>query len=276
MEVRSIGKNKNISVFSLVLFVNLLLFAVKLYIGLSSNSISIYSDGINNLCDGLSCLAGIICVCFVNRADRLFSKSLSHKSEQLLTLAISIMIFAVGIVFLFNSAERLMYPAPVWFSVNYFRMLFATATVKLLMFFVLKKQSDKNSSSVIRIMSFDSLTDFFVTSVTVLTLLLSQKGGYSVDAFGGIVISIVIVVSSVRSIKQSGAKLLNLPEKEQRLELKELINESGIGENCELDFSFAAQNRVYIKTECEFSEEAVEALKEKVYNETGIRLYLIK
>lgn len=96
------------------------------------------------------------------------------------------------------------------------------------------------------------------------------------DAFGGIVISIVIVVSSVRSIKQSGTKLLNLPEKEQRLELKELINESGIDENCELDFSFAAQNRVYIKTECEFSEEAVEALKEKVYNETGIRLYLIK
>lgn len=262
--------------FSLVLFVNLLLFGVKLYIGLSSNSISIYSDGINNLFDGFSCLAAIICIYLVSRADRLFLKSLSYKSEQLLTLAISIMIFAVGLVFLYNSAERLMYPAPVWFSVYYFRMLFATAAVKLLMFFVLKKQADKHSSSVIRVMSFDSLTDFFITSVTVLTLLFSQKGGYSVDAFGGIAISIFIVASSVNSIKHSGAKLLNLPEKGQRMKLERLINESDIGEGCELDFSFAAQSRAYIKTECELSSEAIEALKEKVYNETGIKLYIIK
>lgn len=274
--MRSIKRNKTVPVFSLVLFVNLLLFAVKLYIGLSSNSISIYSDGINNLFDGFSCLVAIICVYFINKADRLFSKSLSRKAEQLLTLAISIMVFAVGILFLYNSAERLMYPAPVWFSVNYFWMLFATAAVKLVMFFVLKKQSDKHSSSVIRVMSFDSLTDFFITSVTVLTLFISQKGGFSVDAFGGIAISIFVVVSSLKNIKHSGAQLLNLPDRGQRLKIERLINEGGSGESCELDFSFAVQNRVYLKTDCEFSKEAIEALKEKVYNETGMKLYIIK
>ncbi len=85
-----------------------------------------------------------------------------------------------------------------------------------------------------------------------------------------------IVMSSVKSIKHSGAKLLNMPEKQQRLELERLINESGIGESCELDFSFASQNRAYLETDREFSKEAIEALKEKVYNETGIKLYIIK
>ena len=34
--------------------VNFLLFGVKLYIGLASNSVAIYSDGVNNLLDALS------------------------------------------------------------------------------------------------------------------------------------------------------------------------------------------------------------------------------
>ncbi len=275
-EVRSIKRNKPISVFSFVFFINLLLFAVKLYIGLSSNSISIYSDGINNLFDGLSCLAAIVCVCFVNKTERLFSESLSKKAEQLLTLAISVMILGVGMVFLYNSTERLMYPAPVWFSVNYFWMLLATAAVKLLMFLVLKKQLCKLSSSVIKVMSFDSLADFFITSVTVLTLFISQKGGYSVDAFGGIGISIFIVISAVKSILHSAAQLLNLPKKELRLRIDSMINEAGIGEGCELDFLFTSEKKAYLKTDREFSREALEALKEKVYNETGIKLYIIK
>ena len=42
-----------------VFTVNFLLFGVKLYIGLASNAISIFSDAINNLFDALSCLLAV-------------------------------------------------------------------------------------------------------------------------------------------------------------------------------------------------------------------------
>ena len=60
-------------------FLNFILFAVKLYVGLSSNIISIYSDGINNLFDSLSVMVTVICfavtvfqiICLVRRGKLL-------------------------------------------------------------------------------------------------------------------------------------------------------------------------------------------------------------
>ncbi len=275
-EVRAIDRKTVIPTFSAVFSVNILLFAVKLYIGLSSNSISIYSDGINNLFDGLSCVAAAVCFYFVSKSKGSFAKFLSYRMEQLLSAALSFMIFAVGLIFLYNSAERLMYPTPVWFTVNYFWMLSATTAVKLLMFVALKKKASELGSEVIKVMSFDSLTDFFITAVTVLTLFISQKGGYSFDACGGIGISLLVIISAVKSIKKSILSLLNLPEKEKRIKIEQLISQSITNGAFETDFAFAGEERIYLKTNYELDEEGLEALKEKVYNETGINLYVIK
>lgn len=271
-----IKKKNSVAVFGLVLAVNIMLFAVKLYIGLSSNSISIYSDGINNLFDGFSSLAAIICVYIAGRADKLFSTALADKTEQLITFAISCSVFGVGLIFLYNSAERLMYPAPVWFSVKYFVLLFSTAAVKLLMYFILKRQASKHSSSIIKIMSTDSLADFFVTSVTVLTLLLSHKGGISIDAFGGIAISIMIIASSLKSLREGLLRLVCLPEKQTREQIRRLVESLPGTEKAELEFSLSGEKRAYLKIDGILSAEGLEAFKEKVYNETGIRLYIIE
>lgn len=275
-EVRIIDRKKFMPTFTAVFSVNILLFAVKLYIGLSSNSISIYSDGINNLFDGLSCVAAVVCFYFADKIKGSFAKFLSCRTQQLLSAVLSFMIFAVGLVFLYNSAERLMYPTPVWFTVNYFRILAATAAVKLMMFIALKKKASALGSEVIKLMSFDSLTDFFITSVTVLTLFISQKGGYSFDAIGGIGISLFVISVAVKGVKKSILTLLNLPEKEKRSKVEKLISQSITNGDFETDFSSADEERIYLKTNYELDEESLEELKKKVYNETGINLYIVK
>lgn len=274
--VVNIKRKNSLGVFYFVMTVNALLFAVKLYIGLSSNSISIYSDGINNLFDSLSCIGAIMCVYFAKNTNKLFSKALTVKAEQLITFAISCSVFGVGLIFLYNSAERLMYPAPVWFSIKYFVMLFLTAAVKLLLYFVLKRRSVSTSSPILKIMSTDSLADFFVTAVTVLTLLLSQRGGVSIDAFGGIAISIMIIVSSLKSLRDGLLRLVSLPEKKTREQIRQLVESLPVSENTELEFSISGENRVYLKTDSKLSAQSLEAFKEKVYNETGLRLYIIE
>jgi len=239
--VSSIVKKSLIPIFSLTFVLNLILFFIKLYIGLSSNSISIYSDGINNLFDAFSCMAVIVCFYFLNKSREHFSRTLSAKTEHLVSLALSCMLFGVGFVFLYNSAERLMYPTPVWFTMTYFFMLLFSAAVKLGMFFLLKHKASRLDSKVIRLMSVDSLTDFFITAVTVLTLLISQMGSYSFDALGGIAISILVIVTAIKNLKQSTALLLGVPEKEKRKKIERLIDEALQGESYETEFSFARE-----------------------------------
>lgn len=272
-------KNKAVvPIFVSAFFINFLLFAVKLYVGLSANSISIYSDGINNLFDGLSSVAALVCFYIIAKGADRSALSRGEKTEQLLSFGLSVVIFAVGFVFLYNSAERLMYPTPVWFTPAYFYALSFTAAVKLFLFFFLKKKGKSLGSEVVRIMSLDSLIDFFVTAVTVVTLIASQKGSYSFDAFGGIGISVVILVSGVKSLKESTASLLNFPKKEKRSAVEHILEESGICKNAnyELEFSFGQEERVYLKPEGEIQKEKLEDTRQRVYNETGINLYIIK
>ena len=68
---------------------NLTLFLIKLYVGLSCNSISIYSDGINNMFDGLSVLLTALCLGFFGKNLLLGTKSTFRKTEELLSLVLN-------------------------------------------------------------------------------------------------------------------------------------------------------------------------------------------
>ncbi|MBO5433575.1 MAG: cation transporter [Clostridia bacterium] len=84
-----------------VLLINLILFLVKLSVGLSANSISIYSDAINNLFD---CISAVLTLCSFSV---LSVGAYAEKTEQLLSFLISCFIGFSGAYFLYSSAERL-------------------------------------------------------------------------------------------------------------------------------------------------------------------------
>lgn len=262
-------------VFSVVLLLNFLLFTVKLYIGLSSNSISIYSDGINNLFDGLSAAAGIISVLILSKSRDLSFVSRSEKTEQLLSFLLSAVIIVTGFIFLFNSIERLMYPAPVWFTVSYFYIIALTAAVKLAMFFFLKAQSRKTDSAVIRVMSLDSLMDFFITLVTLVTLYASQKGGFSLDACAGIVVSILILIPGVKSFAQSLRRLIGFPDKKSRQRAEEILMKYTTDTSL-IEFALSDERKLILKTDVPISLQEAETLKKKLKEEADFELYLLK
>lgn len=275
-EVTAIKNKSEKNVFIVVLAVNLLLFAVKLYVGLSSNSISIYSDGINNFFDGFSSAASLVFFSFVMKNGGAIFKSAREKGEQLITFILSVIIVATGLVFLYNSAERLMYPTPVWFSMRYFYLLSATAVTKLLLFFFLKRKAPETGSEIIKVMSVDSLMDFFITAVTVITLYASHKGSFSFDACTGILISVIILVSGIKNLRQNTALLLNHPEKRDREKIEEIIQEYLLAENAQVDFSLGKEKKIYLEVSGDIADERLENLKERIFKETEYSLYLLK
>lgn len=64
---------------------NFALFLVKLYIGISSNSLTVYCDAINNLGDAFACLVALIGFIIASKLD----ERRSSRAQSLCTFVIS-------------------------------------------------------------------------------------------------------------------------------------------------------------------------------------------
>lgn len=188
--------------------VNLLLFFVKLYIGLSSNSIAIYADSLNSLTDFAVCIAaaiGFYLASSVSDEKYPFGKG---RAEDLTELLISAVILASGGAFAYMSFERVLYPVPVWYSSVYAVIIAATAAVKLAMALFFSKASVKLGSDAVKGIATDSGIDFFVTICTLVSFALGSKTELSLDGIAGLLISLVLIAEGIKSVRAALGKIL--------------------------------------------------------------------
>ncbi|MGN1118336.1 MAG: cation transporter, partial [Acutalibacteraceae bacterium] len=120
---------------SVAFSVNIILFFIKLYIGLRTNSISIYSDAVNNLFDSLSGLLTLVTLSLIIKNADLSTEGTVRKSEQLFSFLMALAVAFTGFYFAYSSVERLMYPTPVWYTGLFLAVLILTALIKAGMFF---------------------------------------------------------------------------------------------------------------------------------------------
>lgn len=182
---------------------NAVLFILKLYVGLSSNSISIYSDGINNLLDSLSGFLATACFLWAIRRTEENKERIIGRTEALVSFIMSLAVVFSALCFGYNSLERFMYPTPVWYTDKYFIIILFTLWVKLCMLFVLRLLKKKASSPITRVFAFDGILDVFISAVTLLTLILAKNGTYSADAVIGVLISIFLITGSIKLLAAS-------------------------------------------------------------------------
>lgn len=266
-------KNRNslLTVCAIAFSVNLLLFLVKLYIGLRSNSISIYSDAVNNLFDSLS---GLVTLIFMAAIIRKSSGSMNlavDKCEQLFSLAIAMCVTGAGLYFGYTAFERLMYPTPVWFTAYYAITISAAALVKVVLFLIYGRFEKKSKSPVIRIMKFDCILDFFITVMTLITLIISKNGSYAVDAVFGIVISIIITVSAVRLVISSAKTLVNYVPSAVLEKVEEIIPQAK-----DKIIYITSSEGITAYADAEIREEDLSAIKEKCQSEAGVKIHTFK
>lgn len=178
--------------------INLLLFLVKLYIGISVGSVAIYTDAVNSLADCAVCIAATIGFCLILSKPGKKYPFGTGRAEDLLNLLISSVIAITGFAFAYTSLERLMYPVPVWYSSLYAVIIAATAAVKLMLVFFFKAVSKKHGSQTLKGIEADSLLDFFITLCTLVSFTLSDKVSFSLDGAAGAVISIILIVQGIK------------------------------------------------------------------------------
>ena len=234
-------KNKTYVLIAVIgTLVNFALFAVKLYVGVSTNSLSIYCDAINNLGDTVS---GIIASVGFATAIKLQTVA-ARRAQSLATFVIGIILALTGAYFAYNGLERLMYPTPVSYLKKYALLIGVTALVKVAMavfyFFIYRR----GKNVVIKTLLTDSILDTGITCATLMSLYLVQKINYAVDGYFAIALGLVIAISAIKTVVGETRFLINgdSAEGENTASLENSENTATLGENANAEPAHIGKN----------------------------------
>ncbi len=184
---------------------NFALFLVKLYIGISSNSLTVYCDAINNLGDAFACLVALIGFIIASKLD----ERRSSRAQSLCTFVISTVIAVTGCYFVYNGLERIMYPLPVSYSAQYALVIGITVGAKVLMGLVYIIMNKKQPSPVLKALILDSFLDCAITVCSLMSLFLITKINFAADGVFAVITGLAVTVSAVKNIVRESKYLIN-------------------------------------------------------------------
>ncbi|MDY3938035.1 MAG: cation diffusion facilitator family transporter [Oscillospiraceae bacterium] len=208
------------------IFINFVLFLVKLYVGLTSSSICIYSDAINNMTDTLACALALAGSIIMKKGATDEYPNGYKKAEHLVGFVMAALIAVTGGYFSYSALERLLYPRPVNFLVKHAFLLSVTIAVKLATGVVFKKAADKSGSVMLKTVYIDSFADSGVTAMTLMSFIMSNFSFVRIDAVFGLIISVIIIVNAVKLLKSSAQTLMGRTDPEIKRRVEKLLNEN--------------------------------------------------
>ena len=175
--------------------VNFALFLTKLYIGIASNSLSIYCDAINNLGDTFACVIAILGFFLSFK----LGENEGERAQSLANFVISLFIAGCGIYFIYNGIDRVFYPLPISYSVRYAMVIVATIGVKFLLAVMFFFANKKAPSPILKSMLIDSILDCFITLFAIMGLFLVNKINITVDGFFAIICGTAITAWAIKN-----------------------------------------------------------------------------
>ncbi|MBQ3047910.1 MAG: cation transporter [Clostridia bacterium] len=212
---------------------NLLLFASKLIVGLIGASITIVADAVNNLADmGSNCVVIFGFKLSSKPADS--EHPFGHaRYEQIMALIVAVLVVSIGLLLGKSSIEKIISNDKTSVSIATYIVLGSAILIKIFQAVLYNNFSKSINSQVLKASSIDSRNDVIsTTAVLVATILIHIFGdvGISIDGLFGILVSIFIIISSLKLVKETIGPLLGeMPEKDFIDELKKkLLSYKGI------------------------------------------------
>lgn len=190
---------------------NLILFIIKLSVGLFSNSVSILADAFNNLSDAASSIITIIGFKMANKpadAEHPFGHG---RIEYITAMIVSFMVMLVGLQFVKTSFQKIINPTLVTFELLPFILLLISIGFKFWLSKFNKSIGNKINSSTLKATATDAMGDVFTSTTVVISFLISKFTTLPIDGYIGIIVALAIVYSGFSLIKETLNPLLGEP-----------------------------------------------------------------
>lgn len=187
---------------------NVFLFAGKLIIGLIINSSAVMTDSFNNLSDAASSVISLIGAKLAAKpADK--EHPFGHgRYEYIVALIVSFIILEVGISCFKTSLEKIFHPEELNISLIALIILIVSVFVKIWLSLFNRKLGKKIDSKVLLATARDAMGDVFVTSATIVSLLIYRFLGWNVDGYMGCLVAVMVFLAGISVTRDTIEPLL--------------------------------------------------------------------
>lgn len=264
---------------------NLLLFAIKLTVGIMINSVAVISDAFNNFSDMGSTVVSVAGIKLSNmKPDR--EHPFGHgRFEYISALIVSFIIMLVGFELLKSSGEKIFNPAPAsdinWLLIA---LLAISIPVKLFMFGMNNFLGKAISSPALIASAIDSRNDCFATGAVIVGAIIDGLKilPFTIDGYMGAIVSILIMYAGFSVAKDTVGLLLGkAPEKETVEQIHNLLLETPeIIDIHDLIVHDYGPGRLFASVHAEVKEdadivaahEAIDKVEKHIFDVTGCEI----
>ena len=190
------------------IIINFILFLIKIFVGLFSNSIAITADAFHSLSDSASSIVTIIGFKIgAKPADE--EHPFGHgRMEYISALIVAFMILIVGFEFIKSSLGKIFNPEPVTFKTIHFLLLLLSISFNILLSIFNRNIGNKINSTALKAIAADNMGDVLTTSVVVFSFLISRFLPFHIDGYVGILVALAIIYAGFTFIKETISPLL--------------------------------------------------------------------
>ncbi len=175
---------------------NIVLFLIKLFIGIRINSTALLADAAHTLADSATSLIVIIGFIMMKKPSDKKHPFGHGKIEPVLTLIVSILLFVTGFEFLRISVNRLIHPVKTHADLYVILIITGTIVLKEIMARFSFSLGDLIDSDALKADALHHRSDVFATTLVIVALISSQYNYLYVDGAMGVLISFTIFYSA--------------------------------------------------------------------------------
>jgi cation diffusion facilitator family transporter len=261
---------------------NVLLAAFKAGVGLLSNSIAVILDAVNNLSDALSSVITIIGARLANRApDK--KHPLGHgRLEYISSMLVAAIVFYAGVTALVESVKKIFHPEQSEYTLTSLIIIAVAVAVKLVLGRYVKGQGEKVNSGALVASGSDASFDAILSSSVLVCAIIHMLFHISLEAYMGVIISIVIIKAGIEMIQDTVNDILGKRADVQLTkDIKQIIREEPeIRGVYDLLINDYGPNRHYASVHIELPDtmtvdevdRLTRKIEESVYHKTGVIL----
>lgn len=187
---------------------NIVLAGFKAVVGLLANSIAIVSDAVNNLSDALSSIITIIGTKLAGKAPDKKHPYGYGRIEYMTSLIVSAIVLYAGVTAIVESIKKIIHPEVADYSTVTLIIIVAGILVKFILgLYVKKKGKEVNSDSLVA-SGADAFNDAILSISVLISAIIYLIFNISLEAYVGVLLSLVITKSGVELIKESVDNML--------------------------------------------------------------------
>ncbi len=276
------NRDKGIIMTSVIsIIANVLLAVFKAVVGMIANSISVILDAVNNLSDALS---GIITIVGTKLSGRPADKKHPYgygRIEYISATVIAAIVLYAGFTALIESVKKIIQPEKAEYSVISLLIISASVAVKLVLGAFVKSRGTKLESKALEASGADARNDAILSASVLASALIMKYTGVSLEAYVGVVISVIILKSGIEMMKDTLDDILGSRiSKELSVSVKKTIKEhKGVFGAYDLFLNSygpdKTQGSVHIEVDANMTAHDIDALSSEIIEDVYLKTHVI-